>query len=70
MDGDAVTETTDACADNDASTSMELTNANGHASVSDNLLDPTDADEADWQLSQRLQQRKKHAQERQNLATL
>lgn len=49
---------------------MELTNANGHASVSDNLPDPTDADEADWQLSQRLQQRKKHAQERQNLATL
>ncbi|KAH8023639.1 hypothetical protein HPB51_015135 [Rhipicephalus microplus] len=31
-DGDAVTETTDACADNDDNTPMELANTNGHAS--------------------------------------
>ncbi|KAH7981735.1 hypothetical protein HPB52_000981 [Rhipicephalus sanguineus] len=68
--GDAVTETTDARAENGAATPMELTNANDHALVSDKSSDPPDADGADWQLSQTLRQCKKQAQECRNLATL
>ncbi|KAL1470386.1 hypothetical protein MTO96_024347 [Rhipicephalus appendiculatus] len=70
VDGDAATETTEACADKGANTPMEVTNANDRASVSDKLSDPPDADGADWQLSQTLRQRKKQAQERHSLAAL
>ncbi|KAL1477451.1 hypothetical protein MTO96_035728 [Rhipicephalus appendiculatus] len=70
VDGDAVTERTDACADNGANTPMDFTKANDHASVSDKLSDPPDADGADWQLSQTLRHRKKQAQERRSLAAL
>ncbi|KAH7943191.1 hypothetical protein HPB52_006287 [Rhipicephalus sanguineus] len=70
VDGDAVTETTDACAENGANTPMDLTNANDHALVSGESSDPHDADRAVWQLSQTLRQRKKQALERRNLAVL
>ncbi|KAH7957243.1 hypothetical protein HPB52_016510 [Rhipicephalus sanguineus] len=70
VNGDAVTETTDARAENGANTPMDLTNANDNALVSDKSSDPHDADGADWQLCQTLRQRKKQAQERRNLAAL
>lgn len=69
-DGASVNATPTARTEQGENTPMDLTSANNHASVSGNSSHLQDADEADWQLSQTLRQRKKLAQERRNLAAL